>query len=77
MQNMFKNVILQSAPMAIPFRSFAESLFVSDIFFKELNCSLNDKNCLMSKTVDRILEAQIESANKLSSLKLLELFQPW
>ena len=77
MQSMFNNAIIQSAPMAIPFRNYAESLVVSDLFFNQLNCSVGDRACIMNKNLDDILVAQMAVGKKLSSFKLLELFQPW
>jgi hypothetical protein len=77
MQSMFNNAILQSDPMAIPFRNYAESLIISDYFFNELNCSVGDTACIMSKNYTEILIAQMAVETKITSAKLLEFFEPW
>ena len=54
MQSMFNNAILQSDPMAIPFRSYTEALLICDYFLKELNCAVGDRACIMSKNYSDI-----------------------
>ena len=54
MQFMFNNAILQSDPMTIPFRNYAESLLICDYFLKELNCAVGDKACIMNKNYSNL-----------------------
>ena len=77
MQSMFNNAILQSDPMAIPFRSYTEALLICDYFLKELNCAIGDRACIMGKSFTEILEAQMAVETKVSSIRLLEFFGPW
>jgi len=77
MQSMFNNAILQSDPMTIPFRNYAEALLICDYFLKELNCAVGDKACIMNKNYTEILVAQMAVEVKISSAKLLEFFEPW
>ena len=77
MQSMFNNAILQSDPMAIPFRSYTEALLICDYFLKELNCEIGDRACIMSKNYSDILVAQMAVETKVSSIRLLEFFEPW
>ncbi|CAF0941962.1 unnamed protein product [Brachionus calyciflorus] len=77
MQDKFNNAIIQSSPMAIPFKNYEESLLLYNIFTQTLNCSIQDMKCLRSKSIDDILNAQIVAENKVSSVKLLEFFEAW
>ena len=77
MQSSFNNAIIQSAPMTIPFRSYTEALLICDYFLNELNCSITNKDCIMSKSFNEILVAQMAVEVKVSSLKILEFFEPW
>jgi carboxylesterase type B len=77
MQDTFNNVIIQSAPMAIPFRKFTEAMTIYLDFAQLLNCAARDVACLRSKSVNDILEAQFAVEKKITSLKLLEFFEPW
>lgn len=42
-----------------------------------LNCTARDIQCLRSKTVDEIVNAQMNAETKPSSIKFLEFFEPW
>lgn len=46
-------------------------------FGEILNCKFRDLECLKSKSVEEILNAQMEVEKKVTSLKLLEFFEPW
>ena len=46
-------------------------------FADALNCPARDINCLQSKTSDEIIDAQMKAEVQVSSLKLLEFFEPW
>jgi carboxylesterase type B len=46
-------------------------------FEQVLNCTARDIKCLRSKSVDQIIDAQMKAETKVSSVKLLEFFEPW
>lgn len=77
MQDTFNNAIIQSSPMSIPFRKLDEAMILYYYFAKNLSCPINDLQCLRSKTADEIVASQMFVESKVSSLKLLEFFEPW
>jgi hypothetical protein len=58
-------------------RTYAEAMSICTFFEEALKCGVRDVACLMSKTVDEILDAQMAVETKISSLKLLDFFEPW
>jgi hypothetical protein len=46
-------------------------------FARLINCTFKDVKCLMKKSVDEILIAQMAVEKKVTSLKLLIFFEPW
>lgn len=77
MQDTFNNAIIQSSPMAIPFRKLDEAMILYYYFAKNLSCAINDIQCLRSKTADEIVASQMFVETKVSSLKLLEFAETW
>ncbi len=77
MQPYFKNAIIQSSPMSIPFRAFDEMILLYVYFADFLNCAARDIDCLRNKTSDEIVVAQYKAEALVASLKLLEFFEPW
>ncbi|XP_070541618.1 crystal protein-like [Ptychodera flava] len=76
--DLFNRAIIQSHPFGLPYRRFADAVVLGAIFAKHLNCSPGDTECMKTKTVEEILQAQTESATKIiNPLRLLELFQAW
>jgi hypothetical protein len=48
------------------------------VYFADfLQCPARDMDCLRKKTIDEITDAQMKAETKVSSLKLLEFFEPW
>lgn len=77
MQTYFNNAIIQSSPMSIPFRTYDEFAALYVYFADELGCQVGDLNCLRNKTYEEIVEAQLIVEKKVSSIRLLEFFEPW
>ncbi|XP_046360496.2 cAMP-regulated D2 protein-like [Haliotis rufescens] len=73
----FRNAIIESAPFAIPYKTYPEALLLGAHMAKLLNCTARDLGCLRQRNSADIAYAQYLSRNKLSSLKLLEDFEPW
>ncbi|XP_045207431.2 crystal protein-like [Mercenaria mercenaria] len=75
--DLFRNVIIESAPFDIPFKSPVEAVYLANLVLQFLNCTQDDyMPCLRSKTADEIAQAQLESRAKPTSLKILEFFEP-
>jgi carboxylesterase type B len=48
------------------------------VYFADfLNCSARDIDCLRNKSIDEIVNAQMKAEQEVSSLKLLQFFEPW
>ena len=58
-------------------RGFDEAMTIYYYFSELLNCSLRDVDCLMSKSVEDIINAQMATEAKVTSLKFLVFFEPW
>ena len=46
-------------------------------FADAINCPARDIECLQKKTVDEIVDAQMKAEKQVSSVKILEFFEPW
>lgn len=46
-------------------------------FAQILNCPLRDVDCLRKKSTEEIVNAQMETEAKITSLKFLIFFEPW
>lgn len=76
-KGLFRNVILESSPFDIPLKNPYEALYLASIVRQLLNCTgMEYMTCLRSKTFDEIAEAQHTSRAEVTSLKLLEFFEP-
>lgn len=76
-ENLFRNVIIESSPFDIPFKTPFEALYLAETVMQLLNCTETDyMPCLRSKTSDEIADAQLKSRTKPTSLKILEFFEP-
>lgn len=75
--NLFRNVIIESSPFDIPFKTTFEAIYLAETVKQLLNCTRQDyMSCLRSKTSDELAEAQLKSRAKPTSLKVLEFFEP-
>ena len=76
-EGLFRNAIMESAPLDIPLKSRIEALYLAAIIRKLLGCQGNDyMTCLRSKTDGEIADAQLKSRDDVTSLKILEFFEP-
>lgn len=76
-KGLFHNVIIESSPFDIPLKNPYEALYLTSIIRQLLNCTGTDyMTCLRSKTFDEIAEAQRKSRAEVTSLKILEFFEP-
>ncbi|MEM7008505.1 MAG: carboxylesterase/lipase family protein [Thermodesulfobacteriota bacterium] len=55
---LFNNVIMQSNPLGMPFKSLIESKPIAQEFANKLSCANNDISCMRSKSAKEIVEAQ-------------------
>jgi hypothetical protein len=58
-------------------RGFDEAMTIYYYFAEYLNCTLRDIDCLMSKSTEDIITAQMKTEVDLTSLKFLVFFEPW
>lgn len=58
-------------------RKFDETMALYVYFADFLNCPARDVDCLQKKSVDEIVDAQMKAEKAVSSLQLLEFFEPW
>ena len=71
----FNRVIIQSAPIALPFRTRNEMILISDMLSLKLNCA--NVACLKQKSIDEITTAQLALKKIPSSEHILQFFEPW
>ncbi|XP_060556303.1 crystal protein-like [Ruditapes philippinarum] len=75
--NLFRNVIIESAPFDIPFKNPEEAVYLASLVMRYINCTMDDyMTCLRSKTSDELAQAQLEARAKPTSLKVLDFFEP-
>ncbi|KAK3610331.1 hypothetical protein CHS0354_029801 [Potamilus streckersoni] len=72
----FHQAIIESAPLDIPYKKTIDDLFLGNTIADLLNCSSHDVQCLRSKSADQIAKAETEARSKITSLKVLEFFEP-
>lgn len=77
MQSFFQQAIIQSAPMAIPFRTYSEFITPFTLLAEELHCPFNDIACFRASSVDNITNAQKIVNTKITSFEALLFFEPW
>ncbi|CAF4411213.1 unnamed protein product, partial [Adineta steineri] len=77
MQSFFQQAIIQSAPMAIPFRTYEEYLTPGILLAEQLHCNYNDIACFRAASVNNITTAQKIVNTKITSLEVLLFFEPW
>ncbi|WAR06075.1 D2-like protein [Mya arenaria] len=78
-KDLFRNVIIESAPFDIPFKTKTEATYLASTVIGLLNCTdAGDDymSCLRSKSTDELAEAQHDSRTKPTSLKVLDFFEP-
>lgn len=73
----YRGAIVESSPVAIPYKTFPEAVVLGALLAELLGCTPRDMNCLRTKTAAQIAAAQWQTRSKVASLKLLETFEPW
>ncbi|CAF4280551.1 unnamed protein product, partial [Adineta steineri] len=76
-QSYFQASIVQNAPLAIPFRTYAEYIAPAVLLAEQLKCAVADINCLRRQTYQDIATAQTKVDTMLTSFKFLLFFEPW
>lgn len=74
---LYSRAIVQSSPLELPLKPWSDAIDLGARLAKKLKCSANDLVCLRSKTVDEILDAQVNVETHLYLLKPIEVFFPW
>ncbi|CAF3202849.1 unnamed protein product [Rotaria socialis] len=77
MQSFFQSSIIQSAPMAIPFRTYDQYITPTTLLAEELQCGAEDISCLRKASYQAIAAAQTKVDSKLTSFEFLLFFEPW
>lgn len=77
MQTFFQASIVQSAPMAIPFRTYQQYVTPATLLAEELKCGIIDIKCLRRQTYQDIAAAQTKVNSMLTSFDFLLFFEPW
>ncbi|CAF1489993.1 unnamed protein product, partial [Adineta ricciae] len=77
MQPYFQRAIIQSSPMNFPFKTYLENVPTVVLLAEQLHCSPNDFPCFRARSTDEIITAQNQVNQKLTSLDLLLLLEPW
>ncbi|CAF4190074.1 unnamed protein product [Rotaria sp. Silwood2] len=77
MQSFFQAAIIESSPMSVPFRTYAEYITPTVLLAEKLNCTIGDLACFRTASCQDIVAAQTAVNSMLTSLKLLLFFEPW
>ncbi|CAF2497490.1 unnamed protein product [Rotaria sp. Silwood2] len=77
MQSFFQASIIQSAPMAIPFRTYEQYITPATLLAEVLQCAVGDISCLRKASSQDIATAQTKVNAMLTSLEFLLFFEPW
>lgn len=75
-EGLFHRAAVQSAPFGVPYRTKLQALGVANSIYLHTGCFIGNVKCLRSKTVDEINEAQEKSMLSLTSLKVINYFEP-
>ncbi|XP_067660998.1 crystal protein-like isoform X1 [Haliotis asinina] len=73
----FQRAIIQSSPMALPFRNTIEAERQTDLFARHLGCSSRDTQCFLSKSASDVLQAQKSTPNNQISDNAAMQFEAW
>ncbi|CAF3324780.1 unnamed protein product [Rotaria socialis] len=77
MQSFFQAAIIQSSPMAVPFRTYAEYITPTVLLAEKLNCTVGDLECFRRASYQDIVTAQTAVNSMVTSMKALIFFEPW
>ncbi|RUS86115.1 hypothetical protein EGW08_006135 [Elysia chlorotica] len=74
---LFRAAILESTPIALPYKTFTEAFVLGGLFAQKLGCPVTDIKCMRSKTAEEVAKASYMSRSSVASLKILEMFEPY
>ena len=57
-KELFNNAIMQSSPIGIPYKTKKDTKHIAKAFAENINCMVNDIECLRSKTTEEVVDAQ-------------------
>ena len=60
-RELFKQAIMESNPLGIPYKTIKDSRPIAGDFSKNLDCNVNDIECMRSKTAEEVVKAEIIS----------------
>lgn len=73
---MFAQVVIQSAAVSVPFRTYEGALSQGQMFADSLGCDVNDINCMRNKSAREVFQASM-SAHVTSTSSFLVHFEEW
>lgn len=71
----FNKAIIESNPITIPWKRKHSAYVTTNLFMRELRCETLD--CLLTKSTDQILDAQLKAGSNVNITEFLQTFQPW
>jgi len=75
-KGLFRQAIIESMPVSLPFRTLESATAMGKRFFQYLNCE--DVECLRTKSTDDIIKAQLAAGKAPNNTnEPLVYFQPW
>ncbi|CAF3372257.1 unnamed protein product, partial [Rotaria sp. Silwood2] len=77
MQPFFRAAIIQSCPVAIPFRTYVQYITPTILLVQQLNYTLDGISCFRASSYHDIVAAQNVINSKITSLQFLQFFEPW
>ncbi|XP_071096518.1 crystal protein-like [Haliotis cracherodii] len=75
--NYFQRAIIQSSPIALPFRNATEAERQVHLFARQLGCNVRDAHCFQSKSAAEVLHAQRSTPKDQISDNSAMQFQAW
>ncbi|XP_059164846.1 cAMP-regulated D2 protein-like [Physella acuta] len=75
--DLFHKVIIESSPIALPYKTYAEAFVLGGLLAEALGCQVEDVTCLRSRSADDVAKAAFDTRAKVASLKFLEMFEPF
>ncbi|CAF1357557.1 unnamed protein product [Rotaria sordida] len=77
MQSFFQAAIIESCPITIPFRTYAEYVTPTVLLAEKLNCTIGDIACFRASSYKDIAAAQAIINTMSTSSQFLQFFEPW
>ena len=74
---LFQRAIMESNPVALPWKQSSDGSRLAKHFAKALNCDDGDVDCMRNKSVAELLAAEKSAQGKFNPFKPLDVFLPW